>query len=455
MRSVARCPVLACYPRDLTQVLRARDLHCANGDCDILDVRKVSPVLTNAASVLHSFPFARSRKTVLKRHWKVCAAILAALIGAGVGAHSYIESKHPDATFVIHATPSSSGEDFGSALYQSLGVRLVTGHSVSVLQNGAVFDELVRQIDSARTSVNVVMYIWEKGVASDRVVQALVARARAGVRCRIVVDDVGSPDFVKTVQPALANAGCEVRIFRPLPGASKLARNHRKLVIVDGRAAVTGGFGIRDNWLGDGIHGGSWRDSNVLFTGPAVHAAQQAFAENWQEAGGALLPVEDFATSDASAPVRAAFVGSSQGVVTRAERLTQLMIAAAAHRLWIANAYFVPSRAILELLKAKARSGVDVRLLAPYKNSDSKTAFGFQHVEYGDLLKAGVKIWEYTPSMMHAKTMLVDDELALVGSINLDPLSLNQLEESALVVQDRAVADQLSRAFRADCARSK
>jgi cardiolipin synthase A/B len=122
---------------------------------------------------------------------------------------------------------------------------------------------------------------------------------------------------------------------------------------------------------------------------------------------------------------------------------------------WIANAYFVPSSGILHLLLKKASAGVDVRILAPYKNSDSKTAFGAQHIEYGELLEHGVHVWEYTSSMMHAKTIVVDEELAQVGSINLDPLSLNELEEDALVVQDRAFADQLSQAFVADCGRSK
>lgn len=377
------------------------------------------------------------------------------LLGAGLAAHVYSERQRPEQAFLLNATPSPSEDGFALALFQTLGARLTTGHAVSLLPNGAVFDGLVAQIGSAKTSINVLMYIWEKGAASDRVAKALIARAKAGVRCRILVDDLGSPEFSDTVRPALSQAGCEVRIFRPLAGPHKLARNHRKLVVVDGATAITGGFGIRDNWLGDGVHNESWRDTNISFAGPAVSEAQQAFSENWQEAGGALLPADAFPTPAPAGGIRAAFVGSSQGVVTRAERLTQLMIATATRRLWIANAYFVPSRGILELLKAKARAGVDVRILAPYKNSDSKTAFGLQHVEYGDLLAQGVKVWEYTSSMMHAKTMVVDDNLAVVGSINLDPLSLNELEEDALVLQDRGFVDQLSESFTVDCSRSK
>lgn len=394
-----------------------------------------------------------SKPGFFKRTWKASAVGLLVAASVGLGVRHWCFAR-PEHAFQLSSMPAAQ-TDFSLALYQSLGARLLPGHGLKLLPNGTVFDALVEQIKGAQSSIHVLMYIWEKGAASDRVVRSLVERAKAGVRCRIVVDDLGSPDFDKTVQPLLAQAGCEVRVFRPLSGPDKLARNHRKLIVVDGTSAVTGGFGIRDNWLGDGIRAESWRDTNLSFTGPAVTEAQQIFAENWQEAGGALLSTEAFPVSTATVGARAAFIGSSKGVITRAERLTQLMIASAQRRLWIANAYFVPTPGILELLRKKAKAGVDVRILAPSKNSDSKTAFGAQHMEYGDLLKHGIKVWEYTSSMMHAKTMVVDDELALVGSINLDPLSLNELEEVALVIQDRAFADQLSQAFTADCARSK
>ncbi|HEY0195900.1 MAG TPA: phospholipase D-like domain-containing protein, partial [Kofleriaceae bacterium] len=137
-------------------------------------------------------------------------------------------------------------------------------------------------------------------------------------------------------------------------------------------------------------------------------------------------------------------------VVTRAERLMQMMMIAAKHRLWVTNAYLVPSGAIFQLLLDKAKAGVDVRILVPGAKSDSKPALAVQHEEYPKLLAAGIRVWEYTPSMIHSKTMLVDDELAVVGSINLDPLSLGKLEESALVVDDRGVTAELARQFEAD-----
>jgi len=233
-----------------------------------------------------------------------------------------------------------------------------------------------------------------------------------------------------------------------------LARNHRKLAVIDGTLGYTGGFGVRDNWLGDGVHADGWRDTSVRFSGPAVAGAQLAFAENWQETGGELLPLTAFPSPVnptallPEAPTLAAFVASTgSSELTRAERLTQLMMVAAKHRIWIENAYFVPTDAISNLLCRKASQGVDVRLMVPGKQSDSKTSFGAQRAEFGSLMEHGVRVFEYQPTMLHAKTMLIDDELALVGSINLDPLSLSKLEESALVVVSPAVVDSLAKAF--------
>lgn len=396
------------------------------------------------------------RDLARRRPWLTAAIAALSLGAAGLGIGLATRSQPDEDEFQLRAEIPASGQPFASALYQSLGVRLLPGNEVALLGNGAVFDALVEEIGKARSSVHLLLYIWEKGAASDRIVAALVERAKAGVACRILVDDFGSPDFATTIQPPLVQAGCEVRIFRPLPGKDKLSRNHRKIVVVDGKVAVTGGFGIRDNWLGDGVHQEGWRDENVRFAGPAVAQAQQAIAENWQEAGGALLPPAAFPEITAAGPASAAFISSTASPnVTRSERLTQLMIAAARKRIWIANAYFVPSRAIVDLLARKASSGVDVRILAPGKKSDSKTSFGLQQGEYGALMKRDVRVWEYEPSMMHAKTMVVDDNLALVGSINLDPLSLNKLEEGSLVIEDQALTAALALNFGRDCEHSK
>lgn len=402
-------------------------------------------------------------ESVRRRVALASALVLAALGGLGlVGWRKYGGDPWADGVmapadaFSLRGPVPNEGPGFALALWQTVGVRMEPGHEVRWIDNGEVFPAIVAGVRAARSSVHIDMYIWEEGEASTRLSDALVERAQAGVACRIVVDDLGSPRFLERAGKRLVQAGCEVRVFRPLPDGAKFGRNHRKIVIVDGKVAFTGGFGVRDNWLGDGVKDEKWRDASARFTGPAVAEAQQAFAENWQEAGGALLPAEAFPPLAPAAGPRAAVVSSTGSpYVTRAERLTQLMISAARRRLWISNAYFVPSQAIRALLAKKADEGVDVRVLTAGKKSDSKTSFGLQQGVYGSLGQHGVRFFEYQPSMLHSKTMLVDDHLSLIGSINLDPLSLNTLEDVALVVDDQTLNAELAERFVADCAHAR
>lgn len=384
----------------------------------------------------------------LSRGWWILLAVGVLLTVGVVLAVDWFADDEEHPRLELHDVPDG-GEAFSNALFQNVATPMRTGHDIDLIHNGEVFDAIASDIAGAQASIHVLVYIWEEGAVSERLVAAIVPQARAGVQCRVLVDAFGSPDFIEEVAPALEEAGCRVREFRP---TVELARNHRKIVVVDGRIALTGGFGMRDEWLGEGLEEDEWRDVAVRFQGPAVREAQQAFAENWIESGGELLPAHAFPDVAPAGRARAAFVTSTGApVITRADRLTQLMIAAADERIWIANAYFVPSKAISDQLAEKAARGVDVRVLTAGKKSDSKTSWGAQNYQYGDLLEAGVRVWEYQPTMMHAKTMVVDDQLSLVGTINLDPLSLGELDEAALVIEDTATNEQLARSFEADC----
>ena len=364
--------------------------------------------------------------------------------------------KKHQSGFEIHSRIASSSDEFSSALQQSVGSTMRPGNRLEVVENGRVFDALIESIGQSRMSVNAELYIWRKGAASNRVLAALAARTAQGVKCRVLLDAVGSIDLSDDLKGQFAGAGCELRVFRPLSGPDKDARNHRKVVVIDGRVGFTGGFGVDDKWLGDGKSKDQWRDTNVRVEGAAVREMQETFAENWQEAGGELLAPREFPKEETAGSARAAFVRSNGApVVTRAERLTQLAIAAAHRRLWIENAYFAPSKAILDLLSRRASEGVDVRIVTAGRKSDSKLAFFWAQTDYGELQKRGVRVWEYQASMIHAKTILVDESLVVIGSVNLDPLSLNELEEGALVAEDAAAAARLASAFEEDCGRSK
>lgn len=339
------------------------------------------------------------------------------------------------------------------AFLQSTGVPLREGNRVELLENGDVFDALEEEVLAATHSVNIVIYIWQPGAPSDRVLRALGHR-RKGVACRVLVDPLQSQRFDE-VTPQLSALGCEWRISRPMEGSMRAfdaarmrARNHRKIIIRDGTSGITGGFGIWRSWLGDGRSPDFWRDTAVRIQGPAVREMQVAFSQNWQEAGGRLLPGSDFPEITPEGSARAAFVGSSPGIViSDAERMTALTVAAARKRLWITNSYFIPSTALVEMLEAKARAGVDVRVLAPGRYMDMAPVKAAQQSTYERLLEAGVRIWEYEVSMLHAKTMVVDDHLTVIGSTNLDPISMRSAEEGSLVVDDAALAEALATSF--------
>ena len=264
-------------------------------------------------------------------YWLLCMAALAGCMPLS-----------PELT--IHgAVPSpADGDAFDVALFQTVGARLERGHRWRLEENGHIFGAIDEAVAQAHTSVNFVSYIWHSGQPSDRILAALEKRAK-GVTCRVLVHPLGSPDFERNVAGRLHALGCETRIFRPLASNPNFERNHRKIVVVDGRIGFVGGFGVRQEWVkASGSNDPEWRDINARVEGPVVADMQRAFAQNWQEAGGALLPQEDFPHLEGDGDARVAFVSSSFGYVTAADRLTLLLIKSAKKRLWMWNAYFVP-----------------------------------------------------------------------------------------------------------------
>lgn len=352
-----------------------------------------------------------------------------------------------------------SRESFSDALGERTGVPLSGGHEIELVFDGRVFDALEEEIARARETIHLTMYIWREGEASDRVVRALVGRARAGVRVRVLVDPIGTRVEFGRVREELVAGGCEVRRFlrRGEVEATEIpARTHRKLLIVDGESAITGGFCIWDKGLGDGLRPDEWRDTNVRFRGPAVIAAQQAFVEQWIAAGGQIGDDDALAFARGTGDVCAAFVASSGGhVPTEAEALTELVIRTARERLWIASAYFVPDDDLVARLAGADRQGVDVRILVPGPIHDLPAVRLAQRAAYGPLLGAGVRIFEYQPSMMHAKAMLADDWLGVVGSINLEPMSQRVIAEGSLVFDAPSLVRQLAATFETDLSRSR
>jgi cardiolipin synthase len=352
--------------------------------------------------------------------------------------------------------PKDEVDDLAQALRRDANADMVAGNALDLIDNGEIFDAMANDIRNARLSVNIVMYIWRgEGGPSRRIGDALLNR-RAGVTCRLLVDAFGSLKFSRTLEQQLTASGCDVRRYGLRDDLRLTARNHRKIQVTDGKFGLTGGWGVWRVWEGDGVSHDAWRDTAVRVAGPAVAQMQRAFEQSWVEAGGAPLPAVEYPKLAPHGPTPATFVASSprEDHMSEAEAMTALVIASARRQLWIANSYFVPNDALADLLMRKRRQGVDVRVLAAGPVHDVPPVRAAQRATYARLLEAGVRIFEYKPTMMHSKTMVVDGRTVVIGSTNFDQLSFDRLEEGSLVAIAPILASKLLRAFQADCGRS-
>jgi cardiolipin synthase len=337
------------------------------------------------------------------------------------------------------------------------GMRIEPGNTVDVLANGDVYPKLWADIRSAKQTVTVQMYFSKPGAVADSMGKYLADRARAKVRVLVLLDAFGSQELAGKWVDSLKQAGVEIAWLRPMHWYTlhrAAQRSHVRVVVVDGRVGYTGGFGLADYWLGNGHAEGEWRESNARFEGPTVAQLQAAFASGWAEAKGELI------TGDLFFPPRSfAEVGSVRASLlhfvptvgsTPAERFLALSISGARRTLYISNSYFVPDDDFRSLLVRAAKRGVDVRVLTAGDKSDVKTTVYAGRARYPELLKGGVRIYEYRPTMMHAKTFVVDGVWSTVGSLNFDNRSLVFNNESNIVALDEGVGARLDSLFMDD-----
>ena len=332
------------------------------------------------------------------------------------------------------------------------GAWLAAGNRVEVMQNGdGTFPRLWEDLRAAKRSITLQLYYGAPGRMADTLREILRERAQAGVRVLVLYDAFGTVDLPADHREALRAAGIVVEPFRPLRLSTlHLAQNrsHVRGIVIDGRVGWTGGFGIDDKWLGDGRSNGSWRETNVRFEGPAVRQLQAAFAAAWVEATGvmftgrATVETQPDAASAAGLLYTAPTLGS-----TAAERFFALSIAAARKTLYITNSYFAPDRNFVELLAAAAQRGVDVRILTAGSRTDVNIVRLAGRAWYETLLGSGVRIYEWQPTTLHAKTFVVDGEWSTVGSMNFDNRSMALNDEATLMVLDQKVGDEMNQIF--------
>ena len=329
-------------------------------------------------------------------------------------------------------------------------------NAVDFLLNGEeIFPALIDAVRSARTSITYAQYYFEDGLVARDLVNALAERCRAGVDSSILLDSFGSLDMPGAYVDQLKTAGCRVEIFRPLSPLDwnrSNKRNHRRVLVVDGRVGFTGGSGVSRKWMGNGRVENHWRDTDVRVRGPVVEYLQGAFAENWLEATGVVLGGDAYfprplapAGEVYAQVVRSSPAGGSFAMYT----MFLLAIASARRTIFITNPYFVPDATMEDALAAAVRRGVRVVVLVPGA-IDHNLVRQASRGKFGKMLKAGLEIYEYRAALLHSKTMVVDGVWSTVGSTNLDNRSFALNDELNLVVYDAATARRLEKIFADD-----
>jgi cardiolipin synthase A/B len=305
-------------------------------------------------------------------------------------------------------------------------------------------------------------YIIQQGKLADQLIPALEERAQAGVKVRMVIDAVGSTAFPDSRFDRLRSLGGRVSWYHPLrwyswPRANN--RTHRELLIVDGKVGFAGGAGLADQWLYGSGKDLRWRDTMVRVEGEAATGLAATFAENWLESSGEMLMSPEYFPSYRSAGnIQALVVTSSPttGRSTEARILFQSFVAKAAKSIHINNPYFMPDKSLRqELVKAVRERKVDVTIVVPGKKNDHLLTRRSSRLLYGDLLRAGARIFEYQPAMIHAKCMIVDGVWSVLGSTNLDSRSFGLNDEVNVAFPDRAVAERLEQDFQNDLRQSR
>jgi cardiolipin synthase A/B len=359
--------------------------------------------------------------------------------------------------------PTITDSLFARSMELYTGLHLTSGNAVEQVNNGDIYTRLWRDLRAAKHTITVQNYYSQPGAVADTIAAVLKERAKAGVRVLLVLDAFGSQNLKQAWADSLRAAHVEVGLLRQLHWYSlhnATDRSHVRAVVIDGEIGYTGGFGLADYWLGDGKHPDQWRDSNVRFEGPAVMELQAAFAAAWAECTGELIagdtffPRKAFTTMDGGVSAGLFFSSPTTGS-TPAERFVALTIASARRTLYVTNSYFVPDDDFRRLLVRARKRGVDVRILTVSSKTDVKTTWWAGRSRYEQLLKAGVRIYEYQPTMMHSKTFIADGLWGTIGSMNFDNRSLAFNNESNLVFLDSAQGAQMDAAFLDDLTRSK
>lgn len=386
-----------------------------------------------------------------------CLLSIACLIGAG----GCVTREGRKVTQEVAPLYSAASPEFRQASGSLLGGSYTTGNSITTLVNGReIFPAMLAAIHSARRSIDFETYVFWDGEIAKQFAEALAERARAGLKVNAIFDAQGTSKMGSENLERLRAAGVDLVKYHSMVWLDPRRynnRSHRKLLIIDGRVGFIGGVGIADEWLGNGESPEHWRDNHYKVTGPVVAQLQAMFMDNWLKTRGQLLHGADYFPPLASAgPYRAEAFDSSPRLGNMDIHIMYLLAIASAQRsLLIENAYFLPDDLMRKEMIDAAKRGARVEIVVPGEHIDQKAVRAASRKHWPELLRAGVRIYEYQPAMTHVKLMVVDGTFVSVGSGNLDIRSIRLNDEANLNVLDSTFAAQQARLFEADKHRSR
>jgi cardiolipin synthase len=404
------------------------------------------------------------------RSWSIWLTAALLLYGTGArhlaivaGAISFVfyhisANSHP-ALYALEPNCIANSAEFRNTMAGMTGMPLIDGNSVEIYNDGDDFyPAMLDAIESARYSVTMEQFIFWNGRVGRRFAEALADKALEGVPVKLLADAIGSATLGEEILRILEAGGCQFAWFHPIQWQTLNRANfrtHRKSLIIDGRTAFTGGAGLADHWLGTAETEQEWRDVEIRVKGPAVAAQQSGFAQNWLLSTGEILSgPEFFPMPEAAGDIQVQTILSSPSSGACAAATMHLIaVQCARNYLYIATPYFIPDVRLIDILARACRRGVNVRLMVAGSHNDTWLARQNSLRLYGSLLEAGVEIYEFEPTMLHQKTMVVDGTWATVGTANFDNRSLALNEETNVCFHDRALVEQLETIFLADLKR--
>ena len=379
------------------------------------------------------------------------------LVSVGVTALLLLIAQDQE-TLQVESPVAAGDERYAEYVASLVGAPVEIGDRYTVLRNGdEVFPPMLEAIAKAERRISFESFIYEDGVIGDQFTRALAAAAGRGVAVRVVLDAVGG-ELSASSADVLTAAGVELRWFNPVrPWSIEETnyRTHRKVLVVDGEAAFTGGIGLADHWLGHAQSPEHWRDTQFRVTGPSVRRLEASFYENWIESGGRSAPALDPPQTARDTGARSLVLWSNPtGGASNVKLLYLLAIAAARERIDIASPYFILDESSRWAFDQARRRGVRIRVVTDGEITDSMPVKYASREGYQQLLDWGFEIYEYEPTMMHVKAMVVDEVWSVIGSANFDNRSFELNDELTVAVADRDLAAALTADIEADIARS-